>query len=192
MLLDEKQREAPGASDAATQTQVWRSIWSLPVPTKVRHFLWRACHDSLPTQKNLHHRHVLNDPRCPNCSNSVENTLHALLQCKSLQMIWQATPWGRRLEEDSYVDFMELYYRNMQTLQAQELQLFAMITWSIWYRRNRQRLDQPTEDIARLLPRAFELLTEFHQAQEDHSQPARSTEPLQLPNGHHRVLDGTR
>ena len=52
----------------------------------------------------------------------------------------------------------------MQTLQAQELQLFTMIIESIWYRRNRQRLDQPTEDIARLLPRALELLTEFHQA----------------------------
>ena len=45
-----------------------------------------------------------------------------------MQTIWQAAPWGRRLGEDSYVNFMELYYRNMQTLQVQELQLFAMLT----------------------------------------------------------------
>uniref|UniRef100_A0A2N9GZI9 Reverse transcriptase domain-containing protein n=1 Tax=Fagus sylvatica TaxID=28930 RepID=A0A2N9GZI9_FAGSY len=131
LLLDEKQRETPGVSDAAAQTQVWKSIWSLPVPTKVRHFLWRACHDSLPTKKNLHHRHVLNDPHCPNCTNSVESTLHALVQCKNLQRIWQATPWGRHLAEASFVDFMELYHRNMQTLQAQELHLFTMVIWSI-------------------------------------------------------------
>ena len=52
----------------------------------------------------------------------------------------------------------------MQTLQVQELQLFAMLTWSIWFHRNRQCLGQRTEDIARLLPKALELLTEFHQA----------------------------
>jgi hypothetical protein len=78
MLLEEKQREAPGTSNAAPQTQVWKSIWSLSVPSKFRHFIWHACRDSLPTRKNLHHRHVLDDPHCPNYSNSVENNLHAL------------------------------------------------------------------------------------------------------------------
>ncbi len=137
MLLEDKQREAPRTSNAAPQTQVWKSIWSFSIPSKVRHFIWRACRDSLPTRKNLHHRHVLDDPRCPNCSNSVENNLHALWKCKKLQPIWQSIPWGHRLGDASYIDFMDLYYRNMQILQTQELQIFAMLTWLIWFRRNR-------------------------------------------------------
>ena len=72
---------------------------------------------------------------------------------------------------------MELYYRNMQILQTQELQLFAMLTWLIWFHCNRQRLDQPTDEIAHLYPRALELLTKFHQAQDNHSQTTHSTEP---------------
>jgi hypothetical protein len=72
---------------------------------------------------------------------------------------------------------MDLYYRNMQILQTQELQIFAMLTWLIWFRCNRQRLDQPTDEIDRLYPRALELLTEFHQAQDNHSQTSHATEP---------------
>uniref|UniRef100_A0A2N9I833 Reverse transcriptase domain-containing protein n=1 Tax=Fagus sylvatica TaxID=28930 RepID=A0A2N9I833_FAGSY len=77
----------------------------------------------------------------------------------------------------SYIDFMDLYYRNMQILQTQELQIFAMLTWLIWFHCNRQRLDQPTDEIDRLYPRALELLTEFHQAQDNHSQTSHATEP---------------
>jgi hypothetical protein len=53
-----------------------------------------------------------------------------------------------------------------------------MLTWLIWFRRNRQRLDQPTDEIVRLYPRALKLLTEFHQAQDNHSQTTHSIEPF--------------
>uniref|UniRef100_A0A2N9GCE4 RNase H type-1 domain-containing protein n=1 Tax=Fagus sylvatica TaxID=28930 RepID=A0A2N9GCE4_FAGSY len=42
---------------------------------------------------------------------------------------------------------------------------------------NRQRLNQPTDEIDRLYPRALELLTEFHQAQDNHSQTTHSNAP---------------
>ncbi len=42
-----------------------------------------------------------------------------------------------------------------------------MVTWSIWYHRNCQQLDHPIEEIHCLLLRSLELLTEFHQAQDD-------------------------
>ena len=72
---------------------------------------------------------------------------------------------------------MDFYHRNMQILQTQELQIFAMLTWLIWFRRNRQRMDQPTDEIDRLYPSALELLSEFHQAQSVPSQTSQATKP---------------
>lgn len=31
----------------------WRSVWSLGVSTKIRHFLWKALHNILPAHLNL-------------------------------------------------------------------------------------------------------------------------------------------
>ena len=75
------------------------------------------------------------------------------------------------------MDFMELYCAVTQTCRTEELQIFAMVTWSIWYRRNRQRLDHPIEELHRLLPRSIELLMEFHHAQDDVPPQPASTRP---------------
>ena len=131
LLLEESHSSDPGSSNIAPQAQMWNSIWSLSVPHKVRHFIWHACHDSLPTRKNLHHRHVIDDPRCPNCTTVIEDTYHALWNCKNLQDIWLATEWGRKLRGSHYVDFRELYCAVTQNLRAEDLQIFAMATWSI-------------------------------------------------------------
>ena len=41
-----------------------------------------------------------------------------------------------------------------------------MISWSIWYRRNRLRLQQPADNNFQLVKRARESLTEFQEAQD--------------------------
>ncbi len=92
LLLNESYQNNPGSSNISKVTQVWSIIWSMWVPAKVRHFLWRACHDSLPTRKNLQHWHVLDDPRCASCNDMPESILHALWQCKSLDEIWLNVP----------------------------------------------------------------------------------------------------
>ena len=56
------------------------------------------------------------------------------------------------------------------------MQLFAMISWSIWYRRNRLRLEQPVDTNTQLINRARESLLEFHEAQDREKQsPLQST-----------------
>uniref|UniRef100_A0A2N9F204 Reverse transcriptase domain-containing protein n=1 Tax=Fagus sylvatica TaxID=28930 RepID=A0A2N9F204_FAGSY len=166
LLIHERAQADPGPSDTTAMTNLWHSIWSLQVPPKTRHFLWRACHESLPTRRNLHHRHIIDDPTCENCSNQVETTLHALWNCKTIQVVWQTLPWGRRLQGATYADFMDLWHRCTQLLSTTELQLFSMVTWLIWYHRNRVRLHQPTNQITRIVPRAQELITEFTNEQD--------------------------
>jgi hypothetical protein len=176
-LLNESYRDNPGPSDTSFEAQVWNSIWGLKIPAKIRHFLWRACHESLPTRINLHHRHVIQDPSCGNCNDMNETVIHALWQCNILEEIWNSVPWGRRMIHNHYLNFMELFHHCHSDLSPSELQLFAFTTWSIWYRRNCQRLNQQSAPLNQLMPRAQQLLSEFQAAQESPSSTSRQSDP---------------
>ena len=52
-------QDQPSSLDLEVGKGLWNGIWKLKVPNKVRHFLWRAVHESLPTKCNLHRRQVL-------------------------------------------------------------------------------------------------------------------------------------
>ena len=128
-LLDDSHRTDPGPSDTSLLVQAWNTIWSIQVPPKVRHFLWRASHESLPTWQNLHRRHVIDDPICPSCNSKMETTLHIIWLCLTSQNVWQSVPWSQKLIRDTYSDFQELLLNCVQNLSHSELQLFAMVSW---------------------------------------------------------------
>lgn len=62
---------------------IWKKLWGLQVPPKVKNFLWRACHDCLPTMVALEQRRVEVDFRCPVCWSEAEKVSHVLLECIS-------------------------------------------------------------------------------------------------------------
>jgi len=41
------------SSDDSNLRCFWKKLWQLPTPHKVRHFLWHACKDIVPTKVNL-------------------------------------------------------------------------------------------------------------------------------------------
>jgi hypothetical protein len=53
-----------------------KSIWKLELPSEVRIFAWRLCHNSLPTRMNISRKHVDLDTRCPMCNRCDEDGGH--------------------------------------------------------------------------------------------------------------------
>ncbi|XP_075669899.1 uncharacterized protein LOC142639635 [Castanea sativa] len=53
-------------------------IWKLRVPSKVKHFVWRASNNALLTMDNLLCRKVVLSATCNICRNHVEDTTHAV------------------------------------------------------------------------------------------------------------------
>ena len=96
---------------------LWRFTWKLGIPGKIKHFIWRAFHDSLPTNANLFRRKIKSHPFCPICNQEDESTSHVIWQCPMARNTWALVP-GRiqklpnHGEAFSYVhalDFSELF-----------------------------------------------------------------------------------
>jgi hypothetical protein len=60
------------------EKDVWQLIWSLKIAYSVKHFLWRACKNILPTKTNLFNRNVVDSKLCPCCLVEEEDVLHAM------------------------------------------------------------------------------------------------------------------
>jgi len=77
LLMDEELSEVPSPSDLTPTKRIWKGIWSLRVPNRVKTLLWRAGTDSLPSKANLLKHRVLTDDICPGCKLKSETSFHA-------------------------------------------------------------------------------------------------------------------
>ena len=85
-------KDLEGNSEVRTQSEMerraWKNIWSLEIPNKYKHLVWRACRNSLPTKQNMVRRTIIQQSSCDHCSLQAEDTLHALLSCTGLDEAW--------------------------------------------------------------------------------------------------------
>ena len=79
-----------GSSDSSRMRGIWKMVWSLNCPNKIKHFLWRACKNILPTKLSLKTRGVGKDGRCDTCGLE-ETSGHALWSCKLAEEVWCGT-----------------------------------------------------------------------------------------------------
>ncbi|XP_059436785.1 uncharacterized protein LOC132169849 [Corylus avellana] len=77
-------------SSRVRNSPIWRNIWQLHIPNAEKHFLWRACHDILPTRVNMCSCKVIMDPSCPICMREFETVFHTLWQCPSASDVVEA------------------------------------------------------------------------------------------------------
>ncbi|XP_030929772.1 uncharacterized protein LOC115955672 [Quercus lobata] len=111
----------PTCSTNRRSSKFWQGIWSLQVPYKVRHFIWRAANESLPTLYNLQRRRVVQTAYCQNCKAACEDTVHALWGCHRLVVVWEKDAElmkCSRFKCSVFADLLELFFslRDRNTL----------------------------------------------------------------------------
>jgi hypothetical protein len=118
------------------ENKIWKTVWDLNVQNVVKHFLWWACNNLLPTNVNLFRRGVVNNKIFPLCEDEEEIVIHALWSCLAPQDVWSCGPiifqkmcsWGESL----VVVFSTLHAYCDQ----EDLAMWAVISRRIWFRRN--------------------------------------------------------
>ena len=161
-LTKEKSGSLNNTQAQTVSPNVWHRLWGLSVPNKVKNFLWRACKEALPVKTNLVHRRVLSEDICCHCNLKAEDGLHALWECASLSAIWEANSLWLFCKSKKFSNFFELASCVMENSGNPEL--FAVLAWTIWNRRNQLRTSSKSFPITQVIPSAVQLIQDFSQA----------------------------
>ncbi|XP_042954503.1 uncharacterized protein LOC122290886 [Carya illinoinensis] len=167
----------------AEAEQVWESIWKLNVQGVVKHFLWKACHDLLPTRLNLFKKRVIECNKCPVCENEVETTIHAVWCCPAASDVWAESDSPVQKWAVTELEFIELWKKLNSSLDEDEIELVACTLRGIWLRRNLLIFDRKFESLKRILSAAKQGRDEFIAAklQNFKSKPDRGEVKWQRP-----------
>jgi hypothetical protein len=77
------------SSRRATESIMWRKIWSIPGALVLKHFIWKLYQNILPTRVNLFHKRIVTDSLFPLCSIELETSCHSIWSCPSAVAVWQ-------------------------------------------------------------------------------------------------------
>ncbi|KAL6219921.1 hypothetical protein ACLB2K_007679 [Fragaria x ananassa] len=86
VAVQEQNRKAGVASTSVKGAnslilKVWKRLWGLKLPNKIKIRLWRACCGFLPCASVLQRRRICVDGRCKGCGFKDESIMHALWEC---------------------------------------------------------------------------------------------------------------
>ena len=114
---------------------IWKLVWSLKCPNKVKHFLWRACKNALPTKQCLVHRKVIEEDKCDFCG-ECESSGHILWGCKVAKEAWSETCFKLDRLDRPLRDFLDVVWLLMASSGEKDWEKFAVTTWLLWNNEN--------------------------------------------------------
>ncbi|CAN6580631.1 unnamed protein product [Malus baccata var. baccata] len=121
--------------------QVWKGIWNLQVPNKIKFFIWRCCNNALAVRHNLKRRHMRIDNVCGVCNLVDESENHLFFRCDLSQRLWFCSPLHLNSIELIGADFLDNWNTFCTSIKDREdaeaiMQEFACGLWWIWKNRN--------------------------------------------------------
>ena len=106
---------------------------------------------------------MIDDSSCLLCHNHQEDVLHALWHCPTLSQVWEGDPQWSFRGQTCFGTFQELLSHVIQI--GCNVELFAMLVWTIWCRRNTIRVNPTGFPLDQVLQRAIDYLMEFRATQ---------------------------
>ncbi|XP_074359589.1 uncharacterized protein LOC141699273 [Apium graveolens] len=142
----------------------WKRVWNLKVPLKVKHFIWRAIRNILPTKDQLLSRRVAVIDKCPICNLEVESVYHSLVSCQFAKQCWCLL--GISPVEDDQSSFNNWLSAMIQKCINRKLQEVVMVCWSMWHNRNEIVWNQRGGEGSEVCRSAKALLNQWQNAQD--------------------------
>ena len=68
---------------------IWKILWKLKAPAKVKIFCWRVMHGTLPLKNILFSRHIGTSGTCLVCNLELEDIIHMVFKCPEAMIIWR-------------------------------------------------------------------------------------------------------
>jgi hypothetical protein len=74
---------------SSSMLPVWKTLWDLNVPAKIKIYCWRVLLGAIPCNDVLANRHMQPSFQCQLCMNDRESMCHALFTCPRVNDIWK-------------------------------------------------------------------------------------------------------
>jgi hypothetical protein len=130
-------------ANTASRSRLWKSLWKLKVPAKIKIFGWRALKGLLPCRAILANRHVGDVGGCPICQNGAEDIKHMIFTCDRAKQVWCSLGIEEKIQRLLMTDHSgsvileEIFTRDDQvhTLEVGIAELVITASWYIWWER---------------------------------------------------------
>ncbi|XP_023886638.1 uncharacterized protein LOC111998774 [Quercus suber] len=143
---------------------IWKNLWKLKLPAKVKIFSWRACVNGLPVYAKMVERGIHLGWDCPVCGDEPENLIHALISCDfaiSVWSLWQDCPLSLLLNA---TDLTDVVHKLCLSHNAVYLEYFFAISWAIWHNRNLLAHNEKGLSPLQVWNLAESIIDDFHEA----------------------------
>ncbi|KAF4404204.1 hypothetical protein G4B88_014660 [Cannabis sativa] len=103
------------------------------LPPKVRIFVWKIFHKSLPVVVEFYRRHIATSPYCFICNSCEETINHALFFCPRAKAVWHLSKLPINLSRTDQSPYEDILLQLSATISTSEFELFLVYCWSIWH-----------------------------------------------------------
>ncbi|KAE8775755.1 putative NOT transcription complex subunit VIP2 [Hordeum vulgare] len=122
----------------------WLSpLWKVPLPLKIKIFVWQLLRDRLPSRTKVLKHHGPGNGTCPLC-HVPENGTHILFSCEAAQALWGfiREVLGPEWEAHDLADFLQV--RATQAGRKRRLfwLIFAALSWTLWTTRSKMVIER--------------------------------------------------
>jgi ribonuclease HI len=141
----ERSKHGGDASSAVEEdTQMWKKLWAISAPGKMKIHLWRFAHDCLPSGVQLCRRHIPADTGCIHC-NLEETAAHAFLFCQYAKEVWREIKplYNIQLRRKFYTSNKTWVFDFLARASVKERCVLAVGFWHLWLARNGVRNGEP-------------------------------------------------
>ena len=112
----------------------------MQVPHKIRHFVWRACCDALPTKQNFLKRKIIPEEVSEGCKEAPETVGHVLWECPRAREAWECSKMVIRPTDGANLSFQDIMWTMLLSdVGDDHVALAATIAWALWHNRNETR-----------------------------------------------------
>ncbi|KAK8972071.1 hypothetical protein V6N11_063335 [Hibiscus sabdariffa] len=81
LMANKRTHDAGSSRHDENKGKNWCHIWNLMTPPKIQNFIWKACHNVVPSNENLARRHHSRTSSCFRCGEPNESLEHILFFC---------------------------------------------------------------------------------------------------------------
>jgi hypothetical protein len=94
-------------------------------------FIWKACHNLLPTKTKLFHRGVCENQSCPICLREDETVEHCVWDCLTANDVWGASVIKLQKCQTGRGSFSHIFLEVIEKCKKDKVELFTVIARKI-------------------------------------------------------------